>query len=46
MSKPVADLTIGMDSSVDDEAAIQFARGFYDAIAASKSYEFAIREGE
>jgi len=44
--KPVADVTIGMDSSVDDDAAIQFAQGFYDAIAAGKSYDFAINEGK
>jgi len=44
--KPMADFTIGMDGSVDDAAAIQFAQGFYDAIAAGKSYEFAINEGE
>jgi hypothetical protein len=25
---------------------MQFAQGFYDAIAAGKSYEFAINEGE
>jgi len=46
LAKPLADFTIGMDSSVDDAAAIQFAQGFYDAIAAGKSYEFAISEGE
>jgi len=31
-----------MDSTVDDQAAIEFAHGFYDAIAAGKSYEYAI----
>lgn len=46
LSKPVADVTIGMDSAVDDEAAIQFAQGFYDAIGAGKSFDFAINEGE
>ena len=46
LSKPVADITIGMDSSVDDDAAIQFAQGFYDAIAAGKPYDFAINEGK
>jgi NTP pyrophosphatase (non-canonical NTP hydrolase) len=46
MSDPVADFTIGMDSSVDDDAAIQFAQGFYDALAADKPYDFAIQEGE
>ena len=46
LSKPVADVTIGMDSSVDDDAAVQFAQGFYDAVAAGKSYDFAINEGK
>lgn len=46
MTKPVADVTIGMDSPVDDEAAVQFTQGFYDAIAAGKPYEFAVQEGE
>jgi hypothetical protein len=35
-----------MDNTVDDDAAIQFARGFYDAVAAGKWYEFAIEEGK
>lgn len=42
----IADFTIGMDSSVDDEAAVQFAQGFYDAAAAGKLYDFAINEGK
>jgi NTP pyrophosphatase (non-canonical NTP hydrolase) len=46
ISRPIAETTIGMDSSVEDEAAIQFTQGFYDAIAAGKSYDFAVREGE
>jgi len=41
----IADFTIGMDQTVGDDAAIQFAQGFYDAVAAGKSYEFAIEEG-
>jgi CHAT domain len=46
LKSPIADMTIGMDAAVDDEAAIQFAEGFYDAVAAGKSYEFAVNEGE
>src|SRR5208283_344714 len=42
----MADITIGMDGSVGDEASIQFTEGFYDAIAAGKSYEFAVNEGK
>jgi hypothetical protein len=35
-----------MDSTVDDEAAIEFSRGFYDAVAAGRSLERAVREGK
>ena len=30
---------------MEDDAAIQFAQGFYDAIAAGKPYDFAVNEG-
>ncbi len=46
LSTPIAEITIGMDSPVDDRAAVEFSRGFYDAIAAGKSYEDAIAEGK
>jgi hypothetical protein len=46
LSSPLAQFTIGMNGSVDDDAAIQFAQGFYDAIAAGKPYEFAAEEGK
>jgi hypothetical protein len=46
VSTPIADVTVGMDSSVNNAAAIEFSRGFYDAVAAGKSYEFAIKEGQ
>jgi NTP pyrophosphatase (non-canonical NTP hydrolase) len=46
LTEPLADFTIGMETPVDDEAAIQFAEGFYDAIAAGKSYDFAFEEGK
>lgn len=46
MNVPIADVTVGMDSSVDNESAIQFAQGFYDALAAGKPYMFAIDEGK
>ena len=35
-----------MTGPVGDRAAIEFARGFYDALAAGKGFEFAVREGE
>jgi NTP pyrophosphatase (non-canonical NTP hydrolase) len=44
--EPLADYTVGMGSTVDDAAAIEFSRGFYDAVAAGKSYEFAVEEGK
>lgn len=46
LNAPIAEITIGMDNPVDDSAAIEFSRGFYDAIAAGKSYDDAINEGE
>lgn len=36
---------VGMASEVDDSAAIEFSRGFYDAIGAGKSIDYAIDEG-
>jgi CHAT domain-containing protein len=46
ITKPLADITVGMDEAVDDAAAIEFSRGFYDAVAAGKSYEYAVQEGQ
>lgn len=37
--------TIAMKSPISDDGAIQFIRGFYDAIVAGKDVEFAYREG-
>lgn len=37
--------TIVMDGTVDDNAAIEFSRGFYDAVGAGRSIEFAYGEG-
>jgi len=37
--------TIAMDGPISDPAAIEFARGFYDAIAAGRSIELAYQEG-
>lgn len=36
---------IGMEDSIDDSAAIDFSIGFYQAIGAGKSYEFAFEMG-
>jgi hypothetical protein len=43
---PIAQCTIGLDEVVEDAAAIQFSRGFYDAIAMSKSFGDAFEEGK
>ena len=45
LDAPIAPYTIGMDANVNDEDAIEFARGFYDAIAANRDLDFAISEG-
>jgi NTP pyrophosphatase (non-canonical NTP hydrolase) len=42
---PFAPLVIGMMDEIDDEAAIAFATGFYDAIAAQRSADDAYDEG-
>jgi NTP pyrophosphatase (non-canonical NTP hydrolase) len=46
LTKAMADYTIGMDSTVGDDASIEFSRGFYDAIAAGRSIEYSINEGK
>jgi NTP pyrophosphatase (non-canonical NTP hydrolase) len=46
LTTPLAAYTIGMEGSVDDDSAVEFARGFYEAICCAKSIEFAVREGE
>ena len=33
LTEPISPFTIGMEDSIDDDAAIEFARGFYDGIA-------------
>jgi len=45
LSKSIAEYTVGMDDTVDDDQAIEFSRGFYDAIAVNKSIDKAIDEG-
>jgi serine/threonine protein kinase len=37
--------TIAMERAISDEAAIEFSRGFYDAIGAGRDIEFAYEEG-
>jgi len=38
--------TIGMDELIADDAAIEFARGFYDALATGKDIDYAVKEGQ
>ena len=35
--EPIADVTIGMESTIDDDAALKFSSNFYDAIGAGKN---------
>jgi hypothetical protein len=37
--------TIGMNGAISDEGATEFTRGFYEAVGAGKSIEFAYEEG-
>jgi NTP pyrophosphatase (non-canonical NTP hydrolase) len=46
MSKPISQITIGMDETIDDEAAIEFSRGFYDALANGRDFQRAFIEGK
>jgi hypothetical protein len=38
--------TIAMEGPIDDEGAIEFSHGFYDAIGAGRAIDFAYREGQ
>ena len=42
---PIAEFTIGMDDTIDDDAAIECAKGFYDAIAVGRDFDPAVKEG-
>ena len=42
---PISPVTIGMDKSISDAAPIEFTRGFYEALVAGRSIDFAIDEG-
>ena len=42
---PRVPYTIVTDAPISDEGAIEFTRGFYDAIAAGKNIQFAYQEG-
>src|ERR1044072_2500492 len=37
--------TIAMEGAISDDAAIEFSRGFYDAVGANKTIDFSYNEG-
>jgi hypothetical protein len=45
LAEPIAPITVGIDDSIADASAIEFSRGFYDAIGAGKDFELAVGEG-
>jgi NTP pyrophosphatase (non-canonical NTP hydrolase) len=45
LTVPISPVTIGMDDAIPDETAIEFSRGFYDALAAGKDIKRAFNEG-
>jgi len=45
LTEPIAPITIGMENGVDDDAAIEFSRGFYESLARGQKIEDAIRKG-
>ena len=46
LSAPISPITIGMDAAIADEAAVEFSRGFYDALANGKNLVRAFDEGK
>lgn len=45
LTRPIASVTIGMDTAIEDEAAVEFSRGFYDALANGRDFTRAYEEG-
>jgi hypothetical protein len=45
LAEPIGPITVGIDDSIADASAIEFSRGFYDAIGAGKDFELAVGEG-
>jgi len=46
LTSPISQFTVGMEDSIDDDAAVEFSRGFYDGLAAGKNIEYAVEEGK
>jgi len=45
LAMAISPITIGMDQSIEDDAAVHFSTGFYDALAAGRSIEQSYEEG-
>ncbi|MBV8090707.1 MAG: hypothetical protein JO139_14280 [Alphaproteobacteria bacterium] len=45
LTDPISPITIAMDAAIDDEAAVEFSRGFYDALANGKNFARAFDQG-
>src|SRR5690606_1182043 len=45
LTVPISPVTIGMDEKIPDDTAIEFSRGFYDALAAGRTIKRAFDEG-
>ena len=45
LTHSISPITIGMDAATDDEAAVEFSRGFYDALANGRNFARAFEEG-
>jgi CHAT domain-containing protein len=45
LTSSIAPHTVAMSEAVDDDAAIEFTRGFYDALVLDKSIKAAYEEG-
>ncbi|HWV52718.1 CHAT domain-containing protein [Pseudorhodoplanes sp.] len=45
LDAPISPATVGMEEAVDDDAALEFTRGFYDALVRGMSVKQAYEEG-
>ena len=46
ITESLAPITVGMFTSIDDDVAIEFTKGFFDALGAGRSVDRCIKEGE
>lgn len=46
ITEELAPVTVGMFASIDDDVAIEFTKGFFDALGAGRSVDRCIQEGE